>query len=314
MKANYLISYGKKDSLQYGEMPDPELKENGVLVEIKAVSVNPVDWKTRKGDLKILIGSKFPKIIGSDYAGIVKKLGPGTNTYAPGDRVYGAIPAFSKSSGSLAEFAFVDSKDLRRMPHWLSFEDAASLTVAALTATNGLRRIGVKEGTRLLVNGATGGVGHFAVQAAKAVGAHVTTTSRPENMDLAKKLGADETYTYSGNGGFPVGIKFDAILDAYGKMEQKKIPALLRRGGIYASPLLIPWTKVQAVLARIRYGRKFTSCNVRKRPEDYAELEAWIEQKKLKPIIEHTYSLEKASEAFDKTEYGKPRGKVIITV
>ena len=314
MKASYLVSYGKPDSLRFGEMPEPVHQKGSVLVKIKAISVNPVDWKTRQGALRILLGSRFPMIIGSDYSGIIEAVGPGVDSYEPGDRVYGAIPAFSNKSGSLAELALVRQKDLRIMPGWLSFEDAASLPVAGLTATNGLRRCGVKQGTRLLVNGATGGVGHFAVQAAKAKGAHVTATCSSSNMELARELGADEVYTYSGEKPIEPGSKFDAILDAWGMMDRREIPKLLHPGGIYASPLLIPWTKVQAAMARIRYGREMTSSNVRKRPEDFKELETMIRQKKLKPLIESVYSLESSSEAFDKAEFGKPRGKIIIKI
>ncbi len=198
------------------------------------------------------------------------------------------------------------------MPEWLSFEEAASLPVAALTATNGLRRCGVQEGTRLLVNGATGGVGHFAVQAAKAKGAHVTATCSAANIELARELGADEVYSYSGENTLDPGLEFDAILDAWGMMERKIIPRLLKPGGVYASPLLIPWTVFQAAWARIRYGRKMTSSNLRKRVEDFDELETLIRQKKLKPVIENVFLLENSSEAFDKAEFGKPRGKVII--
>jgi len=314
MKASYLISYGQPGSLQYGEMPEPGLQKNSLLVQVKAVSVNPVDWKIRQGVLRFLLGSRFPMIIGSDFSGIVKEAAPGVQSFKPGDRVYGVIPAFSKKPGALAEIAHVHQKDARHMPASLSFEAAASLPIAALTATNGLRRCGVKKGIKLLVNGATGGVGHFAVQAAKAKGAHVTATCSAGNAELARQLGADEVYGYSGENTVPAGTQFDAILDAWGKMERKKIPQLLLPGGIYASPLLIPWTKIQALIARIRYGRKFTSDNMRKRPEDYTELEAFMEQNKLKPVIEHTFPLEKAAEAFDKAEFGKPRGKVIITV
>lgn len=314
MKASYLVSYGESGSLQYGELPEPVLQKESIMVEIKAVSVNPVDWKTRQGALKLLLGSKFPMIIGSDFAGIVKEVSQGIVSYKTGDRVYGAIPAFLKTPGALAEIALVRQKDLRIMPEWLSFEDAASLPVAALTATNGLRRCGVQEGTRLLVNGATGGVGHFAVQAAKAKGAHVTATCSTGNFELARELGADKVYSYSGENTLDPGLEFDAIFDAWGMMERKKIARLLRPGGIYASPLLIPWTIVQAAWARIRYGRKMTSSNMRKRTQDYDELEALIEHKKLKPVIENVFPLEKSSEAFDKAEFGKPRGKVIIKV
>jgi len=314
MKASYLVSYGEKGSLQYGELPQPVLQKDSVLVEIRAVSVNPVDWKTRQGALKILLGSKFPMIIGSDFAGIIKEVAPDVGSFKSGDRVYGAIPAFTNKSGALTEVARVRLKDLRIMPEGLSFEEAASLPIAALTATNGLRRCGVQEGTRLLVNGATGGVGHFAVQAAKAKGAHVTATCSDANMELARDLGADAVYNYSGGNTLPSGKEFDAILDAWGKMERGKIRMLLKPGGIYASPLLLPWTAIQAAWARIRYGRKMTSSNMRKRVEDFDELEALIREKKLKPVIESVYPLKDSSAAFDKAEFGKPRGKVIIRV
>jgi len=314
MKASYLQSYGQAESLQYGELPEPTIKEQHILVEVKAVSVNPVDWKVRQGVLKLILGSKFPKIIGSDFAGIVKEVAEGIDSFKPGDRVYGAISAFLGKPGAMAEIAIVHQQSARAMPDWLSFEDAASLPVAALTATNGLRRCGVRKGTRVLVNGATGGVGHFGVQAAKAIGAHVTATCSEGNIELAKKLGADEVFGYSGDNSIGTGIQFDAILDAWGMMDHKEIHRLLKPEGVYASPLYMPWSVFAATWVRMRYGRKMTSSNMRKRPEDYKELEDLIEQKKLKPVIENVYPLEQASEAFDKAEFGKPRGKVIIKV
>jgi NADPH:quinone reductase-like Zn-dependent oxidoreductase len=314
MKASYLVSYDKPGSLQYGEMPEPVLKKNSLLVQVKAVSVNPVDWKIRQGVLKLIQGSKFPRIIGSDFAGIVEEVAPGIDGFKAGDRVYGAVPAFSGKPGVLAEIANVNQKNVRAMPDWLSFEEAASLPIAALTALNGLRRCGVLKGTRVLVNGATGGVGHFGVQAAKASGAHVTATCSAGNTDLARELGADEVFGYSRDNTISMGIQFDAILDAWGMMEHKEINRLLKPEGVYASPLYMPWTIFTAIWVRIRFGRKMTSSNMRKRPEDYDELEALIEQKKLKPVIENEYPLEKSSEAFDKAEFGKPRGKVIIKV
>lgn len=314
MKAAYLVSYGQPGSLQYGELPEPALKRNSLLVQVKAVSVNPVDWKVRQGVLKLIQGSKFPMIIGADFAGIVKQVDPGTDDFKTGDRVYGAIPAFSAKPGALAEIALVNQKNVRAMPDWLSFEEAASLPIAALTALNGLRRCGVGEGTRVLVNGATGGVGHFGIQAAKALGAHVTATCSSGNAELARELGADEVFGYSEDNAIGKGTQFDAILDAWGRMTRKEIPLLLRPEGVYASPLFIPWTIFQAYWARIRYRRKMTSSNMRKRPEDYEELENLIEQKKLRPVIEHIYPLAESSKAFDQGEFGKPRGKIIIKV
>jgi len=314
MKASYLVSYGRPDALQYGEMPEPELRENSLLVEVKAVSVNPVDWKIRKGVLKLIQGSKFPRIIGSDFAGIVKEVAPEISDFKVGDRVYGAIPAFNTKPGALAELANVEYKDVRAMPDWLSFKEAASLTIAALTATNGLRRCGVREGMTVLVNGATGGVGHFGVQAAKAKGAHVTATCSEANAALASELGADQVFNYSGENTIPEGTQFDAILDAWGMMSNQEIHRLLKPDGIYASPLYMPWTVIRAAWVRLRYGRKMTSSNLRKRPEDYDELETLIKNKTLKPVIENVFSLPQSSEAFDKAEFGNPRGKVIISL
>jgi len=314
MNASYLVSYGKPGSLQYGEMPEPELTKDCLLVRVRAASVNPVDWKIRQGVLKLVVGSKFPKIIGTDFSGIVDEVAPGIVDFKAGDRVYGAIPAFSGKPGALAEIALVHKKNLRAMPDWLSFEDAAALPVAALTALNGLRRGGVGKGTRVLINGATGGVGHFAVQAAKAKGAHVTATCSAGNRELASELGADEVFGYSGENTISEGIQFDAILDAWGMMPHKEIHRLLKPGGIYASTLYMPWTIFTACWVRFRFGRKMTSSNMRSRPEDFSELEALMELKKLKPVIEDIYPLERSSEAFDKAEFGKPRGKVIIKV
>jgi len=314
MKAAFLVSYGQPGSLQYGDMPEPDLKENSLLVEVKAVSVNPVDWKIRKGTLKVITGSKFPKIIGSDFAGIVREVAPGIDGFKTGDRVYGAISAFSGKSGALAEQVNIDAKYARAMPGGISFEQAASLPIAALTALNGLRRIGVGKGKRVLVNGATGGVGHFAVQAAKASGAIVTATCSAGNTELARDLGADEVFGYEGDNTIGPGIQFDAIMDAWGMMEHRLIHRLLKPEGVYASPLYMPWTIFPGLWVRIRYGRKMTSSNMRSRTEDYDELEALIEEKKLKPVIEHVFHLENSSEAFDKAEFGRPRGKIIIKI
>lgn len=314
MKAAYLVSYGQPGSLHVGTLPEPVLQKNSLLVEVKAVSVNPVDWKIRQGVLKLIQGSKFPRIIGSDFSGIVREVAPGTNHFKIGDRIYGAISAFSVKPGALAEIANVHQKEARLMPEWLSFEEAASLPIAALTALNGLRRCGVREGTRLLINGATGGVGHFGVQAAKAKGAHVTATCSAANAELARELGADEVFGYSGEHTIRKGMQFDAIFDAWGMMPDREINRLLQPEGMYASTLYMPWTIFRAAWVRIRFGRKMTSSNMRKRPEDYDELEDLMRTRQLKPVIEHVYPLDQVSEAFDKAEFGKPRGKIIIQV
>jgi NADPH:quinone reductase-like Zn-dependent oxidoreductase len=314
MKAFYQRSYKNEDRNNYGELPDPVPGNDQLLIQVKAASINPVDYKTRNGDLKFIVGSKFPKIVGSDFAGIVKTVGSEVQGFNPGDRVYGAISAFSGKPGSLAELVCIKPDSARLIPEGISFEEAASLPVAALTALNGLRRCGIKEGSNVLINGATGGVGHFAVQIAKAKGAIVTATTSAANNELAKQLGADHISGYKKDDLYGISNKFDSILDAYGKMGYVDIRRLLKRGGTYASPLFFPPSNIPAFFIRIFFGIKLTSSNMRALPEDFAEIEKLFTKKKLKPVVEKRFPLEKTDEAFNVAEKGKPRGKVIVYI
>lgn len=314
MKAFYLISYGGSDAAKYGDLPDPVVGNDQLLIQVKAVSINPVDFKIKRGDLKMIVGSKFPKIVGSDFAGIIKEAGPEIKNFKAGDRVYGAVPIFFRKSGTLAELINLDPRYARPIPEGMTFDEAASLPVAALTALNGLRKCNITTGKYVLINGATGGVGHFAIQIAKAKGAVVTATCNPDNVELAKKLGADEITGYSRDDFAKTGNKFDAILDAYGKMEYADVCRLLKRKGIYASTLFMPTSIFSSVFVQLVFQKKLTSSNMRSRPEDYGEIEKLFNEKMLSPLIENTFTLEKAAEAFELAEKGKPRGKIIIRI
>jgi NADPH:quinone reductase-like Zn-dependent oxidoreductase len=314
MKAFYLTSYGGPERAVFGELADPVLESDKLLIQVKAVSINPVDFKIKRGDLKIILGSDFPKILGSDFAGVVKESGSWTKGFKPGDRVYGAVPLYLRKPGAMSELLFAEPKYARLIPAEISFEEAASLPVASLTALNGLRNCHINPGKHVLINGATGGVGHFAIQIAKAKGAVVTATCSALNAELAKKLGADEISGYSRDDLSKIPNKFDAIFDAYGKMEYKEVCRLLKRNGIYASTLFKPTSAFYSIFVRIVYGIKLTSANLRTKPEDYEEIEKLFLDKKLKPVIENIYSLEQAAQAFDLAEKGKPRGKIIINI
>jgi NADPH:quinone reductase-like Zn-dependent oxidoreductase len=314
VKAFYLTSYGGPEASKFGVLPDTEAGTGQLLIQVKAVSINPVDNKIKHGDLKMIVGSKFPKIIGSDFAGIVKQTSQGADKFKPGDRVYGAISAFSGKPGSLSELISIDPKYVRPIPDGMSFEEAASLPIASLTALNGLKKCKVSSGTHLLINGATGGVGHFAIQIAKSKGAIVTASCSQTNAELAKKLGADKTIEYSKSDLLKTENKFDAILDAYGKMEYEVIRHLLKRNGIYATTLFFPKSFFSSIYIQIVFGKKLTSSNMRARPEDYDTIEKLFSQKKLIPLIENRFDLEKSEDAFEMAEKGKPRGKIIIKV
>lgn len=313
MKAFYKSSFNKAVSSIYGDLPDPVASEKQLLIEVKAVSINPVDYKINNANTKFLPSAKLPKIVGTDFAGIVRKATKGESEFKVGDRVYGAVPIFLGKPGSMAELLVTEPKNARLIPNDMSFEEAASLPVAALTALNGLRRCGVAKGSNLLINGATGGVGHFAVQIAKAKGAVVTASCSQKNSDLAKALGADLTIGYTAAEMANISVPFDAIFDAWGQMKFKDYSRMLKKDGTYASPLILLAPAFMTHLIWLFTRKKITSSNMRKRPEDYTEIEKLFSENKLKPVIEHIFPLEKAAEAFEMAEKGKPRGKVIIT-
>ena len=315
MKAYYSTRYGGPEYAFYGDLPDTVTKPGEILVEVKAVSINPVDYKIMSGIVRFMSGSKFPKVFGTDFAGIIKEVPAETAGYKPGERVYGSASIITGRQGALAELLSVRPEKIRRIPEGMSFEEAASLPVAALTALNGLRRCGVKAGSRVFINGATGGVGHFAVQIARAKGAHITATCSNSNAELAKKLGADEVSGYGKDELMKVGVGYDAILDAYGKMDYADVCRLLKKGGVYTSTLFFnPLSHISSFFVQIVFGKKLTSANMRANPEDYEELEILFRDKKLKPLIENSFPLSKCGDAFYHAEHGKPRGKVIVTI
>jgi NADPH:quinone reductase-like Zn-dependent oxidoreductase len=314
MKAYYSTAYGGPEVSHYGDFPDPSAGDGQLLLEVKAVSINPVDYKVKRGVAKLMSGSKFPRIFGSDFAGVVKAIGSGVTQFKPGDRIYGATAVLWGKPGALAQLLAIDQKFARTIPGQMSFEEAASLPIAALTALNGLRRCKVTEGKEVLINGGTGGVGHFAIQAAKAKGAKVIATCSQANAELALKLGADDTMGYSREELAKCNKKFDAILDTYGKMDLSDVCRLLKRGGIYATTQIKPFLIFSSLLTQLLYGKKLTSSNLRSKPEDMDEMEMLFLDKKLYPVIENYFTLEHSAEAFELAENGRPRGKIIVRV
>ena len=346
MKAYYSKAYGNSEASAFGELPDPVAGPGQMLVEIKAVSINPVDWKIRRGDARVVTGFRFPRIFGADFAGIVRETGPGVTAFTKGQRVYGSKSILLDRGGALAELRAVEENRVRLIPEGMSYSEAASLPVAALTALNGLRKCGLgrdtgmpvgsgnpgpassgKQGSdgggtgehlkgrmEILINGGTGGVGHFAVQIARARGARVTATCSRANANLALNLGADVTIDHSTGELWSSGRKFDAIFDANGHMKAWKIHRLLKPGGAYASTLFIPPPYLAIAVTRLLHGKKLMSANMRSLDEDWRELERLYTEGNLRPLTENVFPLERASEAFDLAMRGGFRGKIIVTV
>jgi NADPH:quinone reductase-like Zn-dependent oxidoreductase len=228
--------------------------------------------------------------------------------------IYGALPIIFGKQGALAELAVSETSRVHKIPEGMSFEEAASIPVAALTALTAMRKCSIKPGSSLLINGATGGVGHFAVQIAKAKGSQITATCNRMNEELARSLGADTVSGYSSTDLAAINNKFDAIFDAYGKMNYGDVCRLLKKGGIYASPLFFFPSQISAIFVKIAFNKTITSANLRAYPEDFEEIENLFNEKKVKPVIEKIFTLETTGEAFEFAENGKPRGKVIIRI
>jgi NADPH:quinone reductase-like Zn-dependent oxidoreductase len=314
MKAIYYNSFGGPDVLQYGDVPDPTPGPGQLLIYVKAVSLNPADFKMRSGDLKIKHVSQFPKIPGSDFAGIVKESGSDLTGFKPCDKIYGFIPTILGEQGALAEMVIASPHLVRNLPEGMAFEEAASLPGASLTALNGLRKAGNLEGKTVMVNGATGGVGHFAVQLARAKGAKVTAVCGSENAELALKFGATEVIDYNKNDLSRLDKKFDMIFDAFGRMDKTTVCRLLHKKGIYTSTLYNTADYLSSFLVRLIFGKKLTSANLRAHTSDFEEIERYFKEGVLNPYVEQTYDLNSAAEAFRLAESGKSRGKIVVRI
>ena len=314
MKACFIESYGGLEVMQVGELPVPGLRRGEVRVAIEAASINPVDAKIRSGDFRLVTGRAFPRVLGVDLAGTVAELGPHTSGLTVGERVYGTTPIFASCHGSHAEFAVAAPRALRRIPAGLSAIEAAALPAAALTALHGLQGFSELDGRHVLVNGATGGVGHIALQVAKARGANITAVASASSLDFARELGADEVVDYGAGDLARVGPRFDVVFDAHGGLGFAAAAPLLTACGSYVTTHSFPREYLYGWWRRIRGGRQLVPARLRAQPEDYAEIEALLGSGQIRVVIDRVYPLDETAQALEALERGGVRGKIVIQV
>jgi NADPH:quinone reductase-like Zn-dependent oxidoreductase len=314
MKAFIARSYGGPEVMALSDLPEPSAARGEVVVAVKASSVNPVDWKARDGALRLVTGGGFPKPYGCDLAGVVHALGPGVSAFSVGDSVYGYTPILFGRHGAHAERVAVAVKHLRRIPSGIDFEQAAALPVAALTAQNGLRLCGDVAGKSILVNGATGGVGHFAVQLARVRGAKVTAVCSGRNARRARALGAEAVIDYRAQDFTAEGAHHDVLFDAFGHLSFDAGRRALTPRGCFVTTLGNPTLFVRGIWQALTRGKRIVFANLRDRQEDYDALEAQLVAGRVKPIVEKVFSLDQAAEAFEALEAGGTVGKVVIRV
>lgn len=323
MKAIVCTRYGLPDALQFQEVAKPAPTADEVLVKIHAASVNMYDWHLLTADIPLvrLMGGGLlrPKVAipGEDIAGRIEAAGSNVKQYRPGDEVFGDLAAYG--SGGFAEYVAVPESALALKPAALSFEEAAAVPMAALTALQGLRDHGkIQAGQKVLINGASGGVGTFAVQVAKAFGAEVTAVCSTRNLELARSLGADRVIDYTREDFTRSGQTYDLILAANGYQPLSAYKRALAPHGIYVMAGGKPGQIFQAMLLGSRLsergGKKLGGFTARASQRDLVVLKELLEAGKIVPVIDRRYPLSETAEALRYLGAGHARGKVVITV
>ena len=313
MKAIIINQYGSAEVLQYQDVPKPSINSDQMLVKVYATSVNPVDWKIRKGLLKILTGNKFPMILGFDVSGEVVEIGAKVTQFQTGDLIYASLDQIT--GGAYAEYAAVSEKVACLKPQNIAPEQAASIPLAAQTALQALRDKGqIKPGHRVLINGASGGVGIFAVQIAKAQGTQVTAVCSETNAELVKNLGADRIINYQKQDFTKEDIKYDIILDAVANRSYWQCQNILQTNGIYITTLPLPTNLFTSFLSQFIPGKKAKIIILKSNSQDLAYLKELIETNQLRTIIERTYPLSQLAAAHTDSEKGHVVGKLVITI
>ncbi|MBD2445999.1 NAD(P)-dependent alcohol dehydrogenase [Nostoc sp. FACHB-152] len=312
MKAVIIRGYGTTDVLQYEDWKQPQIKPDQLLVKVHASSVNPVDWKIRKGMLSVLTGRSFPLILGFDVAGEVVSVGSQVTRFQPGDAIYGST---SFPGGAYAEFAAIPEKVAALKPTNLSYEEAATVPLAALTALQALRDLGnMQAGQTVLINGAAGGVGIFAVQIAKALGTEVTGVCSTKNLDFVKSLGADRVVDYTQQDFTTEAIKYDIIFDTVAKRAFSTCREVLTPNGVYVTTLPSPEVLIQGFLTTFLPGQKAKLVVERPNSQDLIYLKDLIEAGKIRTVIDRTFPLQELAAAHAYSESERAVGKIAIAI
>ncbi|MUZ74281.1 zinc-binding dehydrogenase [Agrobacterium vitis] len=303
MKAIVINQYGNNDVVKYVDIdrPDPHVGE--VLVKIHAAGVNPVDWKIRSG-LGQRLGMSLPIYLGGEIAGTIEKLGDGVSEFKVGDAVYGIIP-----SGGFAEYVVAKATDLARKPTKLDFIQAAAIPLGALTAWQAMFDLAkLSSGQRLLITNSSGGVGSLAVQLAKVTGAHVTAMGSAPNEDYVRSLGADDFIDYRSQAFECVAHDMDVVFDTVGGDTFERAFLTLKKGGFLVTAVAFPKDEAN------KYGVGVARVHCKPNAGQLVSIGELAETGKLKAHVAAVLPLAEIKEAFDLSEGGRTRGKILLQV
>jgi NADPH:quinone reductase-like Zn-dependent oxidoreductase len=315
MRAVLYDRYGPPSVLRIGARPDPKPGPGEVLVQVRAASVNPIDFKVRRGDFQLLSGRRFPRTTGSDFSGEVVALGTGVTGLAIGQRVMGVQDSLAASGGSFAELMTVKMHRVVPTPAILAHVDAAALPLAGLSAYQALMRLGrMTRGAAVLIIGASGGVGHLAVQIAKIEGAHVTAVASTRNLAFVESLKPDVLIDYSVTDLRALTDRYDVIFDAVTAWSLKALARQLQPNGTYVSTLPGPSAFLDAWLGGLRGLGRQQVLIMKADNGDLEKVAGYAAAGFLRPHVERVYDLAHAADAHASAETGRTVGKLVVTV
>ena len=313
MKAIQFRRYGPSDVLEYVERDLPSPADHQCLVKVSASSVNPIDWKIRKGKLKMVLRPRFPMVLGFDICGEIVATGRLVSKFKAGDWVYALLE--SKGGGAHAEYAVVAESAAGLKPEQLTPQESAAIPLAALTAIQALRDKGrLCAGQRVLIIGASGGVGHFAVQIAKAIGAHVTAVCGTTNVEMVRDLGADRVMDYKTEDYKQDNATYDIVFDVVAADSFLGCSNLLGPTGIYISTLPSCGLILATLLLPVVSKKRSRFILVQPSGDDLTYLRQLVAGGRLRPVTDRVYPLAEAKAAHDYSEKGHTRGKIILQV
>jgi len=331
MKAFFIDRYGKQNGM-IGEVPDPAVGAHDVLIQVHATSVNPLDSKIRTGEFKLILPYTFPLVLGNDLAGVVVRTGSAVKRFNPGDEVYARPP--EDRIGTFAELIAVNENALAMKPSNLDMAEAASVPLAALTAWQALVETAqVKKGQKVLIHAGSGGVGTFAIQLAKHLGAFVATTTSTANVEWVAALGADVVIDYKQQDFATELHDFDVVLNSLGNDVLIKSVEVLKPGGQLISlsgPPTAEFAQEQGLSWMLRQVMRLLSSGIRRKARKHGvsyaflfmradgvqlqKITSLIEAGVIKPVIDRSFPFESTAEALRYVEQGRSKGKVTITI
>ena len=305
MKAIRIHQYGGPEVLAQVEMQRPTPGPNEVLIKVHAASVNPFDWKARAGYVKEFFPLTFPATLGSDVSGTVEEVGPGATRFKRGDEVYASL---GLEGGGYAEYAVAKETIVAEKPGMLDHVQAAAVPSAGITAWQALLEVAqLRAGQKVLIHGAAGGVGNFAVQFAKAKGAYVIGTASSRNQSLLRELGVDKAIDYTKTRFEDVVRNVDVVLDTIGNETQERSFKVLKKGGILVSIVQPPSEELAA-----KHGVRALFYGSHPSASDLAQITKLIDADKVKPVVETVLPLAEARRAHELSQSGHARGKIVL--